>query len=387
MNAAVICELNPMHSGHRYLFEKIKSSGDDVTLTLIMSGNYVQRGDLAIADKYLRAKIAVLYGADLVLELPLPYSLSSAKNFAFGAVDIIRRLGFIDCLCFGSESDDPDQIQTTAKRLLDNQLENAAANLMRNDRSLGYGQAITKAYNLMYKSDLPKDSPNDLLGIHYVKELIKSGSEISVKTFKRIKDSKGYYSAAEFRKDILSDNLIEDNFYKLLAENNNVFPVSVFNNERGVLQRLRGISDDAGSFDGFYNCNGIGEKIRSATKKAPNLKDLIDLITSKDVLTSRARRAILSAYLQIPADFGSMRPDYTTVLSLNSKGADLLNKSKGSLKIITKPARIKEIDSPLAKLNIEADRAYTLFYPTVMQRDSFFEMTPYVLNKDIDNIS
>ena len=119
MNIGIICEYNPFHNGHLYQIEKIREEfGEDTNIIAVMSGNYVQRGGVAIADKGIRAKCAVLSGADLVLELPFPFSMSSAEYFARSAIHILDRLGCVDYVSFGSESGSLDELTRTARALM-----------------------------------------------------------------------------------------------------------------------------------------------------------------------------------------------------------------------------------------------------------------------------
>ena len=109
---AVICEYNPFHLGHEYQLKNIKENA----VIAVMSGSFTQRGDAAVLSKYERAEIAVRCGADLVLELPFPYSSASAAVFGAAGVHIIRALGCVDALCFGSESDDISSLQKNEKK-------------------------------------------------------------------------------------------------------------------------------------------------------------------------------------------------------------------------------------------------------------------------------
>ena len=119
MNIGIICEYNPFHNGHLYQVEKIREEfGEDANIIAVMSGNYVQRGGVAIADKGLRAKCAVLSGVNLVLELPFPFSMSSAEYFARAAVHILTEIGCVDYISFGSESGSLDALKKTAELML-----------------------------------------------------------------------------------------------------------------------------------------------------------------------------------------------------------------------------------------------------------------------------
>ena len=115
--AAIICEYNPFHNGHKYQIEQVKLSHDAVVC--IMSGSFVQRGDIAVFDKWTRAKAALSSGSDLVIELPVCFSLNTAERFAFGGVSLADSLGIIDTLFFGSESGDIKKLENAARLLID----------------------------------------------------------------------------------------------------------------------------------------------------------------------------------------------------------------------------------------------------------------------------
>ena len=185
--AAIICEFNPLHTGHKKLIDFAKTQADKVVC--IMSGNFTQRGLPACADKYARARHALLAGADLVVELPTVFATASAENFAFGSVAIAERLN-ADCLVFGSECGDVSELHRCVDMLND-----AEANA-RIRQEIEKGNSYPKAVALATGLDA-LDKPNNVLAIEYIKALRKLNSSITPVTIKR-EDNYNESTAGEF---------------------------------------------------------------------------------------------------------------------------------------------------------------------------------------------
>ena len=202
-NAVIICEFNPLHNGHKRLLDKARESGAE-NVFCIMSGNAVQRGQLACLNKYVRARHAVLAGADVVLELPAEYTLSAAKQFALGGVKIANLIEDAT-LFFGSECGDASLLEKVALALSDESVnEKIKASLK---EGTGYPKALADAIG----EDLVDDCPNNVLGIEYIRAIIDTGRKISYAT--TIRDSspsdnapKGCVSSAVIRGTLSSDS-------------------------------------------------------------------------------------------------------------------------------------------------------------------------------------
>ena len=187
---AITCEYNPFHNGHLYHLNKAKEKANANYTIAIMSGNFVQRGNTSIVDKWTKAKMAILNGIDLVIELPCIYSISSAENFAMGAIKIINSLKIVDKISFGSETDDVTILQEFADILTDEPAE--FRSLLSHE--LSKGSSFPKAREnalLIYLGDIRKyanvlSSPNNILAIEYLKALNKINSAIIPVAVKRI---------------------------------------------------------------------------------------------------------------------------------------------------------------------------------------------------------
>ena len=184
--AGIICEYDPFHLGHRYQIGRVRQLlGPDTAVVCAMSGNFVQRGDFALLRKHARAEAAVRGGADLVLELPLPWAISSAEGFAAGGVGVLSGTGLVDTLAFGSECADADRIGRTADALL----SDAFSAAMRAELAQGdsFAAARQRAAERLTGADAAiLASPNDILGVEYVKALRRQGSAITPLALPRV---------------------------------------------------------------------------------------------------------------------------------------------------------------------------------------------------------
>ena len=181
---AIICEFNPFHNGHQYLLTEAKKRTGADALLCIMSGNFVQRGEMAILDKYTRAKHAVECGADIVLELPTVFATSNAELFACGAISILSKIPAIIHLAFGAELADKTAFLETAKALIHEPpvVTNTVKELM--DAGTGYAQAIATARAQVGDKRL-FESPNNILGIEYTKAILSQNAKIDILPIQR----------------------------------------------------------------------------------------------------------------------------------------------------------------------------------------------------------
>ena len=225
----IIAEYNPFHSGHKYHIDKIKEMYPDSLLIAVVSSSFTQRGDISILNKWDKTKIVLDNNIDLVIELPFVYSSQSADVFAKGSLKLLNELK-VEKLVFGSESNDINLIKEIAKLQVNNKdFEYEVKNYL--DLGYNYPTSLSKAIN---KFNIKKiDSPNDLLGISYVKEIIKNNYNIEPITIKRTNNYHGnnsdnILSASELREKINNNTSIK-NFInydeKLIYKNINIFPI------------------------------------------------------------------------------------------------------------------------------------------------------------------
>ena len=186
---AIISEFNPFHHGHRYCIESVRRDlGDDTCIIALMSGNYTQRGDVAIADKFARAASAVRGGVDLVLEIPFPFSVSSAEYYATAGVRMAGALGIVDTLAFGSECGDMARLLSASVKISSQEFKDSLQEAIANDESLGHARTIQRVFSKLYgeeEADL-LSHPNNILALRYLSANAALAHPLEVHTVKRI---------------------------------------------------------------------------------------------------------------------------------------------------------------------------------------------------------
>ena len=198
----VVSEFNPFHRGHEFLLKEIRRKGYS-HIVAVMSGNYVQRGEPAIFSKWARTKMALQCGVDLVIELPLPWSLSGAERFAFGGVSCLHSLNCVDALAFGSECGEIESLMKLALLLNSDEFKNEVQKQLKNGSSFAVARKMAVAELVGENSAALMDSPNNILGIEYCKALIKLSSQIRPFTIKRIGAGHHEESVPRFRFPLL----------------------------------------------------------------------------------------------------------------------------------------------------------------------------------------
>ena len=354
--AAIICEYDPFHRGHKRQIEIIRENlGPDTVIISLMSGSTVQRGRLSVYPKHLRAEAAISCGADLVLELPCPYCCSSAEFFARAGVSLLNSLGVVDTLVFGSECGDVDALKRIASAISDEKFISAL-------KTDGKGAHIKTAEEVLkdtFGLTLPS-TPNDILGVEYLSSLALTKSNITPFTYRRQKG----WSATESRR-LLSESL--DPSEMIPDEAMSVFEgTSVTNSKIYSSVALHVIrSTPVDTLSGFFGMNGgVSGLIKSRADEVTNVDELIDLCTGKAYTSARIRRAILSAVLGITEADVRRSPSFTVLLAANERGRDLLHRIKktSSIPVVTKVAdgmSLKEISDGLS-LSLKADKLMCL---------------------------
>ena len=356
----IICEYNPLHLGHQKQIDLIRKQDPDCAVVCLMSGNYVQRGAPAIFDRSLRAKAAVLAGADLVLELPVTVSLSSAEGFAAGGVSLLAP--FCDSLCFGAETADASALMDTANALLTDEF----SPILRKRLEEGLSFPAARAAAL---SDLGLDStllsqPNNILAVEYCKAILSQGC--SMVPFPICREG-SYHdelpdaenpSATAVRQLILS---LHDWKSYIPATAHAVFDGatvhSLHTGERAILARLRTMDD--GEFEDLpYGSEGLWRKLMHAARSESTLEQIAAATKSKRYTRSRIDRMILCAFLGISKADISAAPRYARVLALNETGRDVL---KCARKSGSYPNIGEKISVPFEAIESRCDALYGLF--------------------------
>ena len=322
----IICEYNPLHNGHRKQFRMIRQLlGAETVIVCCMSGNFVQRGAPAIFDKSLRAKAAILSGADLVLELPTTYALSSAEGFAAGGVKILSQA--CDYLCFGCETGNADSLMATAKALLSEQFPPLLrAELDKGKSFPAARQATLEAMEL--DADI-LSRPNDILAVEYCKAILAQGSSMQPLPIFR----EGSYhaetpelenpSATAVRKLMLGGQDWSD--YVPFREDAPVHTLAF--GERAILARLRTMTD--AEFEALpYGSEGLWRKFMHACRSCATLEEIIAATKSKRYTRTRIDRMVMCAFLGITQEILASPVPYTRVLAFNDRGRSVLKRMK-----------------------------------------------------------
>lgn len=345
----VISEFNPFHNGHRYLFESARARGAD-TIVCVMSGNAVQRGEIAIAEKHERARMALESGADLVLELPFPWSASSAESFASCGVNIASQ--FADKLIFGSECGDIAALERAADIVGGSDFISEYKESYRGN--CGSAQSY---FDLLSKKTGMNYSSNDILGIEYIKASKVQGADIGFETVKReggaynsneIEEG-AFQSASAIRALIMQGDPHDLSAYmpKRCAE------ILVNAMERGELafshrienaQKLyfRMVSPDM-LLDIAETQGGLANRICRAALECGE-ESMIELLKTKRYTDARIRRAMLFCLTGVRREDINATPAYTNLLAANQKGRELLaaNRKSSGIAVLAKPADIPD---------------------------------------------
>lgn len=335
--ASVICEYNPFHNGHKFLNDEIKKSYADA-LVCIMSTSFTQRGDIAIHDKFSRAKTALENGADLVVELPVVYAVSSAETFAKSGVAIAKNLKS-DLLCFGSESDDLSSLLTAADALCDKRVYEKTLQLLKKGESFPKSQQT--ALNHYYGKDISDiiSTPNNILAVEYLKAL--KNTDISPVAIKRLgvsHDSDEIYeniaSASNIRNMIRNCESFENYIPKNTEECENISLESL---EKIILYKLKSMKEED-----FLMLSDISEGLENrfidSIKNSDSLKEILDSVKTKRYTMARLRRIVICALLDITKELQITPVPYIRVLGLNQNGREILRNAAdySEIPIITK---------------------------------------------------
>ncbi len=339
----ILCEYNPLHRGHeKQLSFAREQVGADGAIVCLMSGNFVQRGYPAVFDKMTRARAAIACGADLVLELPITYALSSAEGFAAGGVRILSQL--CDSLCFGAETAELEKLENAAKLLLSPDF--SAALRARLGKGLSFPAARQAAFSDFACDGSILETPNNILAVEYCKAIIAQGSPLRPIVLRRdgnyhdrVADTP-YPSATAVRACMECGNpwlpYIPESAQPVVADAQQYW---LKNGEKAMLFRLRTMTDD--EFAALpYGSEGLWRKFMRACRTQSRLEDILCATKSKRYTRSRLDRMAMCAFLGITEADLSAEPPYTRVLALNDRGRQVLRRAKETHAFINAGARV-----------------------------------------------
>jgi len=331
MNIGIICEYNPFHYGHLHHLNEVKKMYPDSNIILVLSGWITERGDLSLIDKFKKADIALEYGVNLVVELPYKY-IQSADYFAYGAVKILNELK-CDTIVFGSESNNVDELINLANIQLNNKEYDSLVKKYL-EEGINYPTAMSKALKTI--SGKTVDTPNDILGLCYVKEIIKNKFDIKPVTIKRNSD---------FNSKTIEGKITSATSIRELIKNKKRFKKYVPSYSYKYLKDCLFIDDYFDylkykiiSSNDLTIYQGIDENIENRIKKFINssnsLEELLNKIKTKRYTYNRLKRILTFILFSIAKETCSnLELEYIRVLGFDKKGSSLLNKIKKDISV------------------------------------------------------
>ena len=378
--SGIVCEYNPFHNGHLFHIRKTRENGA-THVVAVMSGNFVQRGDVAVIDKLERARLAVRSGADLVIELPVQYCLASAENFASGAVYLLDSLGAVDELSFGSECGDVEKLLKAMETV-----DTAAVTHAEEIKSImEKGYTYPRALNSVVNGYDPNAAtiiaePNNTLAIEYLRALKRFDSNIRPYTVKRVNVShdsyetdNGFTSASNIR-DMIERGALVDEFttnewaqtIKTAISKGEIASFSRL--ERVMLYKLR-----TSNLDEIERICDVGQGLEHriyGARMAGSIDELLFTVKTKRYTMARIRRIMLDLLIGVTKEDMKQLPPYGRILAFNERGREVLARAKDRAKIpfassIAKLSQLSDIAERFAELEIRASDIYGLALETV----------------------
>ena len=349
----IVCEFNPFHSGHRYLIDECRRAlGADSAVVGVMSGDFTQRGEAAAYLKHDRARAAVSGGADLVLELPLPWCMAPAETFARGAVGLLGAAGIMTHLCFGSESGDLPALRETAAQLLRPELDALIRAGL--ERGIGYAAARQRALETLTGRPAPAlTQPNDILAVEYLKALETQKLPLTPFAVRRqgarhdAAEEDALPSASFLRETLRRGEPIgawmPEASAAALARGAGPLNMNVI--ETALLSRLRFVPEAAFAAAPDVS-EGLEKRVFAAAHTEPTLEAVAGAASTKRYARARVRRIALCAALGLRAEDSAGIPPYLRCLAANRRGIALLREmeTRAALPVLTRPAHVRRLD-------------------------------------------
>lgn len=384
----IIAEYNPFHNGHLYQIQKAKELTGADTVIAVMSGNFTQRGETSLINKFEKAKMALQNEVDMVIELPTIYSISSAENFALGGIKILNEIGNIDYLVFGIEEDNLQELQAIADVLV-NENDEFKRNIK---EELDKGNSYPKAREIILKKVLSSENvenimqkPNNILAIEYLKALKTTNSKIKPIAIKRKNTmhndeniNENYASGTYIRKLFIENNfneikkVVPKYTYERLLElkNQGTYVSSINDFSDIVIYKIRTMTKEEISQIADVN-EGLENSIKLASTTCKTIDEIIEKVSTKRYTKTRISRILTYILLDITKsemEQAKKNNPYIRVLGINKKCEGIL-KTINNDKLITSLKKFEENNGENQLLNIDkkATEIYTIKYPKSVQ--------------------
>ena len=394
----IITEYNPFHLGHFHHLSECKKNTSCDGVICVMSGNFVQRGMPAIIDKWKRAEIAVKNGVDLVVELPLIFSTSSAESFAYGAVALLDKTKIVNNLYFGSEHGNISDLNKIASVIVKESPEYKDILKKELSKGLPYHNArLNSLKNYFNDMDLEEiiSSSNNILGIEYLKALLRLNSSIKPSTLKRIGSNyndenitSSYASATSIRKNLnlnnfneIKDVLPKESYDEIINLKNNNYPF-VYAEDIFPYLKYKILTEGENLSKLSQLKEGLDNKIQKEILNSNNLNDFILNVKSKRYTYTAISRALISFFIGMESfpleDIKKSLPNYIRPLAFNENGSKILKeiKNMNSIKIITKVP--KKIEDPMLSLDLLGTKAYSILNKKISPMEDYLKSPIFI---------
>ena len=363
----VVAEYNPFHAGHARMLAELQTLRPEKPTVIALSGDFVQRGEAAVFSKFARAEAAVRCGASLVLEIPLPWCLSSAEGFARGGVGLLQATGVVDTISFGSESGELDTLRECALALNNPSFPEFLRKELKTGASFASARRRAVSALAGEQTACVLDAPNDLLAVEYLRASAGTGMEfLPIPRTGPAHDGVG--SASDLRRAMAAG---EDWLSEIPQEAAQVFlaeitarrgPVLPENLRLPILSRLR--EREKQDFFAVPDVSeGLENSLWSASRSETSPERIAMAAKSKRYALSRLRRAVMAAALGVRVGDAAGTPPYIRVLAMDERGTALLAQMRSSARVpvITKSAHIRKTNPEAQRIFALGSRAHDLF--------------------------
>ena len=402
MTVAIIAEFNPPHTGHAHLISAVREHfGEDVCVLVLLSGNYVQRADFAIVDSYTRGAGALAIGADLVLELPFPWSCGTAQIYAESAIRTLDALSAVDYIAFGSESGDLSLLSSIASYLSSSSFYGDAERMRHTEPTKSYAQIRTAliAKHFSQEAAVISSQPNNILALEYLLALSRLGSRILPYTIQRLgsyhsitNEKNAFPSSSAIREQIVQ-NLISEiepylsaEFYSLLQISlaNGTAPAQMSRISSAIISDLRRRARKEDFSQYFEVDRGFSYQMKAALDRCADFPEFISLLKTKHLTDAHIRRAVLYTYFGVTSSEMHSSPAFTRVLAADSRGRERLKyiKQHSTYPVFSCPSDMFRLhDESLRQAAERADFADSLYFlsvPTPQPVEKLYGFRPFI---------
>jgi len=363
----IIAEYNPFHNGHKYQLQEARKQSQADVMIVVMSGNFLQRGEPAIIDKWKRAEEALHHGADLVIELPIHWALQSADYFAKGGIQLLHAL-HCDSFSFGTDNTEAFDYPVFGNFIISHQEAFDASFQENNNPSLSYAEKMAAILAQDYPEfSLTKEQPNHILGLTYAKENARFEQPMTIFPIQRLKSShnsveltEDIASATAIRQAITRNETIREVVPAKTAEDLASYQVNWENYWPFLKYKI--LASSLGELGEIYQMvEGLEYRLKSKIKQADNFEEYVELVKSKRYTRTRIQRLLCYVLLNLNDDTvkSAWQDNYLHILGFSDKGQQYLRQTKKKIRqpLISKVGQTQE---QLMSLAIQSDDIYRL---------------------------